>query len=193
MRSIRTVLLGVAALLLLPAAASAQKGLTVFVGGNFGGDSGVSLHQSIDDTSRLTVGARLRVIDFGVASGEIDVGRTSGFYGKGTVFDSSSVLTLMGTVKVGVPALLMHPYAVVGAGLVRRSITYAAGQGGNGVSDTRAAYTMGAGVDLPLLPLLGFNVDVRYFRNLSKGNNVLDLPDDAFNFVRASVGVSLRF
>ena len=193
MRFTRTVLVGVAALLCLPAAAWAQRGLTVFVGGNFGGDSGVSLHQSIDDRSRLTVGARLGVIDFGIASGEIDVGRTQDFYGKGTIFDASSVLTVMGTVKAGVPVLLMHPYVVAGAGLVRRSVTYAPGQGADSVSDTRAAYTYGAGVDFPVLPLLGLNVDVRYVRNFSKGNSALDLPNDAFNFVRASVGASLRF
>ena len=193
MRSLRTALVGLAALLCLPAAAWAQKGLTVFVGGNFGGDSGVSLHQSIDDRSRLTVGARLGVIDFGIASGEIEVGRTRDFYGKGTVFDASSVLTVMGTVKAGVPVLLVHPYVVAGAGLVRRSVTYAPGQGTDSVSDTRAAYTLGGGVDFPVLPLLGINVDVRYFRNLSRGNSALDLPNDAFNYVRASVGASLRF
>jgi len=194
MKPTRTALVGVAALLCLPAAAWAQKGLTVFVGGNFGGDSGVSLHQSIDDRSRLTVGARLGVIDFGVASGEIEVARTKDFYGKGTIFDASSVVTIMGTVRAGVPVLLVRPYVVAGAGVVRRSVTYAAGQGAAGsVSDTRAAYTYGAGVDLPVLPLLSLNADVRYVRNFSKGNSVLDLPNDAFNFTRASVGASLRF
>ncbi|HOQ59252.1 MAG TPA: hypothetical protein PKZ08_01400, partial [Vicinamibacterales bacterium] len=74
MRTANTVLLGVAALLLLPAAARAQQGLTVFVGANFGGDSGVSLHESIDDRSRLAVGARLGVVDLGLVGGEIEVG-----------------------------------------------------------------------------------------------------------------------
>lgn len=193
MRTTNTALLGVAALLLLPAAARAQQGLTVFVGGNFGGDSGVSLHESIDDRSRLAVGARLGVIDLGLVGGEIEVGRTSDFYGKGTVFDSSSLLTVMGTLKAGLPVFLGRPYAVAGVGLVRRRATYAPVRGGGTVSDTRSAYTIGGGVDVPVLPLLAINADVRCFRNFSAGNSALDLPDEAFSFVRASVGVSLRF
>lgn len=193
MRSIRTALLGIAALLLVPAAASAQRGLTLFVGGNFGGDSGVSLDQSIEDASRLDFGARLTALSAGIVGAEIDFGYTPDFYGKGTVFDSSSVATVMGDAVVGLPLGLVRPYAVAGVGLIRRTVTYAAGAGKDNVTDTRAAYTIGGGVHLPVFPHLGINADVRYFRNFSKGNSVLDLPSEAFNFVRGTVGVTLRF
>jgi len=99
---IRTLALLGAILLFVPAPASAQGYLTAFVGGNFGGDSGVSLDQSISDTSRLDFGARLGV-GGGIFGGEIDLGYTPDFYGKGTIFDSSSVLTVTGNVVISFP------------------------------------------------------------------------------------------
>ena len=71
---IRTLVLLCAVLLFVPAPASAQGYVTAFVGGNFGGDSGVSLDESIDDTSRLNFGARLGVLGGGIFGGEIDIG-----------------------------------------------------------------------------------------------------------------------
>ena len=193
MRSVHAVLLGSAALLLVPVAASAQGGLTMFVGGNFGGSSGVSLDQSIDDTSRLTFGARFGTMTAGILGGEIDVGYTPDFYGKGTVFDSSSVLTVMGNGVIAIPAGLIHPYVVAGVGLIRRTVSYVPGEGGDRVSDTRAAYAIGGGVHFPLLPHIGFNADVRYFRNFSPGNSLMELPDEKFSFVRGTVGASFSF
>ena len=193
MRFIRTALVAIAALLLAPAAASAQGGLTVFVGGNFGGDSGVSLHQSINDTSRLSFGARVGTMTAGILGGEVDIGYTPDFYGKGTVFDSSSVITVMGNGVIAIPAPLVHPYVVAGVGLIRRTISYLPGDNRDNVSDTRAAYAIGGGVHLALVPHIGFSADVRYFRNFSPGNSLLDLEDETFGFVRASVGIGLRF
>ena len=195
MKSVRAGLLGIAALLLVPAVVSAQGGLTMFVGGNFGGSSGVSLDQGIDDRSRLSFGARFGTMTAGILGGEIDIGYTPDFYGKGTVFDSSSVLTVMGNGVIAIPAGLVHPYVVAGVGLIRRTVSVVPvpGEGGDSVTDTRAAYAIGGGVHFPLVPHLGFNADVRYFRNFSPGNSLMDLPDEKFSFVRGSVGVSLRF
>jgi len=108
MRSIGTLLLGVAIVLLAPVTASAQGYLTAFVGGNFGGDSGVSLDESVTDTSRLDFGARLGATG-AIFGGEIDVGYTPDFYGKGTIFDSSGVLTVMGNLVIGIPLVPSVP------------------------------------------------------------------------------------
>jgi opacity protein-like surface antigen len=192
-RAISTFLLSGAILLYVPAAASAQGYLTAFVGGNFGGDSGVSLDESIDDASKLSCGARLGAMGGGVFGGEIDVGYTPDFYGKGTVFDSSGVLTVMGNVVVGLPLGPVRPYFLGGLGLVRRTVTYAPGEGQGSITDSRAAYSVGGGVNFFVSEHVGINADLRYFRNFSTGNSLVDLSDDSFNFARGSIGVTFRF
>jgi len=192
-RAISAFLLGSSILLWAPASASAQGYLTAFVGGNFGGDSGVSLDESIDDTSRLNFGARLGILGGGIFGGEFDVGYTPDFYGKGTVFDSSGVLTVMGNVVVGLPLGPVRPYFVGGIGLIRRTVTYAPGEGPGSVTDSRAAYSIGGGVNLFVSEHVGINVDLRYFRNFTTGNSLVDLPDDTFNFARGSLGITFRF
>ncbi|MFO7694632.1 MAG: outer membrane beta-barrel protein [Vicinamibacterales bacterium] len=193
MRSIRALLLLVGAVLLLaPAAASGQPYLTAFVGGNFGGDSGVSLDQSIDDMSRLSFGARLGA-GVGIFGAEIDMGYTPDFYGKGTIFDASSVLTLTGNVVIGVPLGPVRPYVLGGLGVVRRTVDYASGVGQDNVTDSRAAYSIGGGVSFFFSEHVGLNADLRYFRNFSTGNSVLDLSNESFNFARGSLGVTFKF
>jgi opacity protein-like surface antigen len=190
---IRTLVLLSAVLLFVPAPASAQGYVTAFVGGNFGGDSGVSLDESIDDTSRLNLGARLGVLGGGIFGGEIDVGYTPDFYGKGTVFDSSGVLTVTGNMVVGLPLGPVRPYFLGGIGLIRRTVTYAPGGGQGSVTDSRAAYSIGGGVNLFVSEHVGINADLRYFRNFSTGNSLVDLSDEKFNFARGSLGVTFRF
>ena len=193
MRPLGPALLCSVILLLAPATASGQGYLTAFVGGNFGGDSGVSLDESINDTSKLDYGARLGLLAGGVFGGEIEVGYTPNFYGKGTVFDSSSVLTVMGNVVLGVPAGPVRPYAVIGLGLIRRTITFAQGQGEPSVTDSRAAYDLGGGLNLFFSQHVGINADFRYFRNFSTGNVILDLENDKFNYARGAIGVTFKF
>jgi opacity protein-like surface antigen len=192
-RTTIAVLLGGTILLFAPAAASAQGYLTGFVGGNFGGDSGVSLDESIDDTSRLNFGGRLGALGGGIFGGEVDVGYTPDFYGHGTAFDSSSLLTVMGNLVVGLPLGPARPYAVAGVGLVRRTLDFAPGRAAGSVTDSRAAYSLGGGVNLFVSEHVGINADLRYFRNFSTGNDLLDAPDEKFNFARGSVGVTFRF
>ena len=193
MRAIGTFLLGSAILLWAPATASAQGYLTAFVGGNFGGDSGVSLDESIDDAARLSFGARLGILGGGIFGGEIDVGYTPDFYGQGTVFDSSGLLTVTGNVVVGLPLGPVRPYFLGGIGLIRRTVTYAPGEGQGSVTDSRAAYSIGGGVNLFVSEHVGINADLRYFRNFSTGNSLVDLSDDKFNFARGSLGITFRF
>jgi opacity protein-like surface antigen len=193
MKSLGLVVICGGILLLAPAAASGQGYLTAFVGGNFGGDSGVSLDESINDTSKLDFGGRLGILAGGVFGGEFEIGYTPNFYGKGTVFDSSSVLTMMGNLVLGVPAGPVRPYAVLGLGLIRRTVDYAQGQGPTSVTDSRAAYDLGGGLNLFVSQHVGINADFRYFRNFSTGNVVLDFSNDKFNYARGAIGVTFKF
>jgi opacity protein-like surface antigen len=193
MKSLGQALFCSAILLLAPAVASGQGYLTAFVGGNFGGDSGVSLDESINDASKLDYGARVGILGGGVFGGEFEIGYTPNFYGKGTVFDSSSVMTLMGNLVLGVPAGPVRPYALIGLGLIRRTVNFAQGQGQPSVTDSRAAYDLGGGLNLFFSQHVGINVDFRYFRNFSAGNVVLDLENDKFNYARGAIGVTFKF
>ena len=193
MKSISMAVLGTAMLLLAPAAASAQAYATVFVGGNFGGDSGVSLDESINDTSKLDFGARLGAMSHGIFGGEVDFGYTPNFYGKGTIFDSSSVLSFMGNILFGIPAGPVHIYGLAGLGLLRRTVDYVPAAGQPNVTDSRVAYDFGGGVNIFFSKHVGINGDLRYFRNFTSGNEALDLPREKFYYARGSVGVVFKF
>jgi opacity protein-like surface antigen len=193
MRSVGLALFGCVILLLAPTAASGQGYLTAFVGGNFGGDTGVSLDESINDISKLDYGARVGILGGGIFGGEFEVGYTPNFYGKGTVFDSTSVLTVMGNLVLGIPAGPVRPYAMIGLGLIRRTIDYVEGQDTPNVTDSRVAYDLGGGVNLFFSQHVGINADFRYFRNFSTGNAILDLENDKFNYSRGSIGVTFKF
>lgn len=193
MKSLGRMLVCSGILLLTPVAASAQAQLTLFVGGNFGGDTGVSLEESITDTSQLDFGARLGLFTGGVFSLEFEYGHTPNFYGKGTVFDSSSVRTFMGGLVLGFPTGPVRPYATAGLGLIKRTIEYAPGQGPSSVTDSRAAYDIGGGLNIFFSKHVGINGDFRYFRNFTAGNVVMDLSNDAFNFARGTIGVTFKF
>ena len=195
MRSLGRILLCSGILLLSPVAASAQAQLTLFVGGNFGGSTDVALEESIRDTSQLDFGARLGLFTGGLFSLEFEYGHTPNFYGKGTVFDASSVRTFMGSLVLGFPAGPVRPYAVVGLGLIKRTVDYAQGQGQarEDVTDSRAAYTLGGGLNIFFSKHVGINGDFRYFRNFAAGNVILDMSNDAFNYARGAVGVTFKF
>ncbi len=193
MKPMAMALLGGTLLLVTPSAAKAQAYLTPFIGGNFGGDSGVSLDQSINDTSKLDFGVKLGAMSRGIFGGEVDFGYTPNFYGKGTIFDSSSVFSFMGNILIGIPAGPVHIYGLVGIGLLRRTVTYAPSTGQPDITDSRVAYDLGGGVNIFFSKHVGINGDLRYFRNFGIGNDVLDLNNQKFNYARGTVGVVFRF
>jgi hypothetical protein len=108
---------GILAMLLRPSVTSAQGYITPFIGGNFGGDTGTTLDQSINDTSRLACGVRLGRMAHGIFGAETGIGHTRNFYGTGSIFNSSSVLTFMGNLVVGISAGPVRPYVTGGAGI----------------------------------------------------------------------------
>jgi opacity protein-like surface antigen len=181
------------AMLLAPSVASAQGYIVPFIGGNFGGDTGTTLDQSINSTSRLAYGARLGGMIHGIFGADADIGYTSNFYGQGSVFDSSNVLTVMGNLVVGIPAGPMRLYVTGGVGIIRRNIDFSSLESAANFSDTNAAYDFGGGLSILFSKHVGINGDLRYFRNFATGNSFLDLADETFSFWRGSVGLVLQF
>lgn len=193
MRRTTVAVLGMLAMLLAPSIATAQGYITPFIGGNFGGDTGTTLDQSVNDTSRLAYGVRLGGMTHGVFGGEADIGYTRNFYGLGSVFNSSSVLTLMGNLVVGIPAGPLHPYVTGGVGIIRRNIDFGTIGTLASFTDTQFACNIGGGLSLMFSSHVGVNGDVRYFRNLKTGNLFLDVPTQKFNFTRGTVGLVIQF
>jgi opacity protein-like surface antigen len=99
----------------------------------------------------------------------------------------------MGNVVLGVPAGPVRPFASVGIGLIRRTVSFVPGTAESGVTDSRVAYSIGGGVIFFIGSRVGIDADLRYFRNFSTGNAVLDLPNEHFNYARGSVGIVFRF
>jgi opacity protein-like surface antigen len=91
------------------------------------------------------------------------------------------------------PAGPVRPYVVAGIGLIKRSIDYVQGAPQASTSDSRAAYSLGAGVNVFFSQHVGINGDFRYFRNFTAGNIVMDLSNDHFDYSRASLGVVFKF
>jgi opacity protein-like surface antigen len=87
----------------------------------------------------------------------------------------------------------VRPYFLGGLGLIRRTVDYTPGAGQGSVTDSRAAYSIGGGVNRFVSEHVGINADLRYFRNFSTGNSLVDLSDEKFNFARGSLGVTFRF
>jgi opacity protein-like surface antigen len=181
------------AMLLAPSVASAQGYVVPFIGGNFGGDSGTTLDQSITSTSRLAYGARLGAMAHGIIGADIDFGYTPNFYGQGSTFDSSGVLTVMGNLVVGVPAGPVRPYVTGGVGVIRRNVDFSSAANVASVSDTKFAYDVGGGLNILFSKHVGINGDLRYFRNFASGFSFRDLVNDTFGLWRGSVGLVLQF
>jgi opacity protein-like surface antigen len=192
-RRTTVTVLGILAIVLAPSVVSAQGYFTPFIGGNFGGDTGTTLDQSISSTSRLAWGFRLGGMAHGIFGADFDLGYTNDFYGTGSIFNSSNVLTLMGNLVVGIPAGPVRPYVTAGLGVIRRNIDYSSLESLASFTDTNFAYDVGGGLNILFSRHVGINGDLRYFRNFGTGNEFLDLSGEKFNFTRGSVGLVLQF
>jgi opacity protein-like surface antigen len=100
---------------------------------------------------------------------------------------------MMGSLVLGFPAGPVRPYALAGIGVIKRTLDYAQGQAPDDVTDSRAAYTIGGGLNIFFSQHVGINGDFRYYRNFAAGNVVLDLANEKFNYARGAVGVTFKF
>lgn len=191
---------------LVPASpARADVLLTPFVGANLGGSASSPLANLVGDPSRTTFGGSLALMAGGVFGIEADVGYTPRFFGTDVELGGvpislaqNNVLTAMANLTVGVPVqgssgAGIRPYAVGGIGLVRQQLSAAAGLVRYDLNDV--GYNVGGGLMLFVSRNVGIRGDVRHFRTLG-GNTLVDLIDlqpGAFNYTRATVGVTFRY
>jgi hypothetical protein len=191
---------------LVPASsARADVLFTPFVGANLGGSAASPLANLVGDPSRTTFGGSLALMAGGVFGVEADVGYTPRFFGTDVELGGvpislaqNNVLTAMANLTVGVPVqgssgAGIRPYAVGGIGLVRQQLSAAAGLVRYDLNDV--GYNVGGGLMLFVSRNVGIRGDVRHFRTLG-GNTLVDLIDlqpGAFNYTRATVGVTFRY
>ncbi|MCC7417403.1 MAG: outer membrane beta-barrel protein [Acidobacteria bacterium] len=178
----------VAAVMAAASPARAESFISPFIGFNFGGDSAncASLQNCGDRRTNLGVSVGARHGLFGV---EADLGYAPDFFGRTRGADNG-VLTVMTSLMVVIPAGPIHPYGLIGVGLIRPHMqldTASLAPGKNAIG-----YDIGGGVNLYLIHSLGIRGDVRRMRTLN-GVSLGLLANEKLEFWRGSAGVTFRF
>jgi Outer membrane protein beta-barrel domain len=205
MRSVRLLAATLFGILLLPAAGRADVLFTPFIGGNLGGSVTSRFADFVGDQSRTTFGGSIAAMSGGIFGIEGDLGFTPKFFGTDVQLQGvpvsvarNNVLTAMANLTVGVP-LQSHggpgirPYGVGGVGLIRQQFDLIGGLVDYTANDL--GYNIGGGVLIFPSAHVGIRGDVRYFRSIGANtvSDLLDLQPGAFNFTRATVGVTFRY
>jgi opacity protein-like surface antigen len=185
--------------LLAPRPAAADGYVVPFVGANFGGDVGRPLNAAVRDRNRAAVGATLGAMGGGIFGIELDMSYTRSFYPTtGSPAASNNLVTVVPALVIGVPiggqrGPGLRPFALAGAGLVRRNFDFGSVAS---VSQNDLAYTLGGGVMGFLSDHLGIRGDIRHVRNFRVDDLSLtgiNLERGTFNFSRATAGLIIRF
>lgn len=192
-----TGLLVALCVLSVPAPASADTWLGVFVGQLFGGSIGNELPEAFENRSEVTYGFNVGGMGGGVFGGEFDFGYTPGLFGKDSAVETSRLITAQGSLLLGIPiggqtGSGLRPYGVVGAGLISRRAGF-----GDVISDVSLddfGYNVGFGLMGFIGDTFGLRGEYRYFRNFQKDDaGGLPIELGTFSFSRASGGVVFRF
>jgi opacity protein-like surface antigen len=187
-RSIFSVAFAAALLFALPSAARAQGYISPFLGVNFGGDAGCQTLSNCDDKSYnlgVALGSSNALLGF-----EEEIAYAKHFFGDDPL-QSTSVLTAMSNLVIGPRIGFVHPYGVIGLGIIKTRIDLTLGDIVD--SDTSLGWNIGGGLEISGAHL-GVRGDVRYFH----GFQDLDLPlvavpDLKLDYGRAAAGIVLRF
>lgn len=173
---------------LASAPARAESFIAPFIGFNFGGDSAncASLRECEEKRANfgVSVGTRRGVLGF-----EQDIGYARDFFGK-TPGADNAVLTVMSSLMVVIPAGPIHPYGIVGIGLIRPHVKLDLASLAS--NENALGYGIGGGLNIFLLRRIGIRGDVRRLKTV----NDITLPlfsNEKLEFWRGSVGVTFRF
>ena len=175
---------------LLPSSAYSDWLFAPWIGYTFGGDTVNRDHPAY----QLALGW-LDEEGFGL---ELDFAYAPSFF-DGTKADftgTGNVLTVMGNVVLSPSTGRILPYVSGGAGYMRMRVTSDAGTFLTTVQEP--GFNAGAGLFAFFAPAVGARVDIRYVRSFANQvpswtrGVVVDLAPSAFDFWRASVGVTLR-
>jgi hypothetical protein len=194
-RIVTAALLG-AALLVLPASASADVLLTPYLGWNWGGSSGTEADDlKIEYDTRTTYGISVMWLGTSTLGFEADFATIPDFFEPKElddfdVFGDNGVTTFMGNLVLGSGGGGFKPYLAGGAGLIRQRV--ASVDEFFDVTENSFGVNVGGG-----LRVGGRRVsvrgDVRYFRSLQEPEGIFNLDLADFSFWRGTVGVSLGF
>lgn len=194
-RTIGRTLLGLACVA-MPSAARADLLVTPYIGVNFGGKAltnGITGDRSSAD-SRPNLGGSLTWVGTSGLGFEFDVGFIPDFFKpkelKLDLLGSNNVTTVMGNVMFARAGGGIQPYVVAGAGLLRSQV----GSFGELLDATDNGFGVNAGAGVRVGPgRFSVRGDVRYFRNLSKGDRLTRDVVNGLSFFRATAGLSIGF
>jgi hypothetical protein len=182
------------AILLSPVTARADGLTTFFIGRTLNPSEGAGAQAKDRTTWGVALGGG------GIVGFEVDFGRTKEFFGDNDELGDNSMTTLMFNLVVSAPVdrggAGVRPYASGGVGLLKARVDSAGDL--LDIDSNDFGVDLGFGVIGFVSRGLGFRGDIRYFRNLSSGDEEtegllpeLDLGD--FSFWRGTIGLTLRF
>ncbi len=183
--------------LVFPPQAHADGFVSFNIGSVFGGSTGSELVEAVENSATTTYSFNLGGMGGGVFGAEFDFGYTPKFFGSDSGIESSGVMTMMGSLIIGIPVggqsgVGIRPYGLFGVGLLRRHIEFR--QVFDDLSTNDFGYNLGGGVMGFITDVFGIRAEYRYFRNLkSDGEGFPFFELSTFNFSRASIGIVLRF
>jgi opacity protein-like surface antigen len=196
----RSWLLALTLTLAVSPPAHAEWFVTPFVGGQFGGAARDPLFPgAMSALEPWTVGASGGWTGGGWFGFEADFGLAPKFFDDdGGFVTETSVLTLMGNARFAVPLGGMggsvRPFVSGGVGIVRPNVAEAGGLAA--VSGNKFGWNVGGGATGFFNDHAGLSGEVRYFRTMAGDDeppNAFDIDFDAFDFWRASVGVTFKW
>jgi opacity protein-like surface antigen len=183
----RVLVLSIALLSFAPRPVWAQGFITPFVGFGFGGDSPNCLSLTNCEEKRLNWGVSIGKTN-GVMGVEEDFAYAPDFFGK-TSTGGNAMLTLMTNMMFVIPAGPIHPYGVVGLGLMRPHVKIG---DLTTLSKTVVGWDWGGGLNIMFTPSFGLRGDVRHMRTLQHVTLGV-FGDDKIDFWRGSAGVTFAF
>jgi opacity protein-like surface antigen len=193
MRRLAVALLVMAALNFSSTPAQAQRYFSPFASYSHGEAAGNCPSFWDDCPERRTgYGVVFGGLSGGVMGFEQEISWTPDFFGENVSVESSSVLTVMSNLVVGLPIGPLRPYGSVGVGLMKAKAAFTA-ENIESYSDTSFGYDYGAGLIVLLPAHLGIRVDFRRFKS-SAGLPALGIepPATKLRFSRASIGLVLH-
>ena len=188
----RHVILGLVTIGLIGAAseARAQGFISPMFGFDFGGDTGCpNVNNCSDKKANISVGAGVLGTIIGV---EGELAYAPDFFGKAPGF-SSSVVTAMGNLMLAPKVGPVHPYVLVGVGLIKTHVELTAASLLT-TDNSTFGWDVGGGVIGFVSGHFGLRGDLRYFHAFQDFSVLgFALDNTKLDYARASAGVVLKF
>lgn len=192
----RLLVISALALCLAPSTAAAEWIFTPFIGASFAAGSDNTDFDAVIDGSKMTYGGTITYLGAGILGFEVDFGYSPEYFEPDDddfdFADKSNYTSIMANVVLSTPRGAFRPYGTAGVGMLKTFV--------NDVDDTfdidknKLGFNLGGGVMAFFTDRLGVRGDLRYFRQIAKGDDgQADYDVTAFRFWRGTVGVSFRF